>query len=114
MGNKKVELTREDLIQHIYTFLDVPEENVSLNYGSFVEDFDASLHTIRLIIWGEMLDVVEYPATWKDAVKLRWFPHWLLKHFPCNFRRLEAKALYPKISFKEHCSKVIIREYPQY
>jgi hypothetical protein len=41
------------------------------------------------------VQVVEYPATWWDAFKLRWFPRWALKRWPAlmGSTRVEARAL---------------------
>jgi hypothetical protein len=43
--------------------------------------------------------VVEYPATWWEAFKARWFPRWALKRWPVKLTtvRVEARALLPDI-----------------
>ena len=40
-----------------------------------------------------------YPATWWEAVKLRFYPEWLLKRCPPKMQYIivDAHALYPKI-----------------
>lgn len=49
-------------------------------------------------IYAQQLETLEYPATWWDAFKARWFPCWILRHFPVEFTRWEAKALYPRLA----------------
>jgi len=60
---------------------------------------------VRGFVWAESLETIEssYPADWWEAFKERWFPAWLLKHYPVKHIEhiLEAKALYPKMSVPE-------------
>ena len=42
--------------------------------------------------------LAEYPATWWDAVKLRWFPQWALNRWPAAMNRIDGLILYPKIA----------------
>ena len=60
------------------------------------------LVTARAIIQGQLLDEVtaKYPADWKEAVKERFFPPFLLKRYPVKYTtlKLEAVAYYPKVA----------------
>ena len=62
--------------------------------------------SLRARVLGEKLATVEvkWPADWWQALKERWFPAWALRRWPVTYRRekLEAVALYPKISLPEH------------
>lgn len=44
----------------------------------------------------------KWPNTWIDAFKIRWFPKWLLKHFPAMETRITvtAQMIYPSIAPK--------------
>lgn len=37
-------------------------------------------------------DTVEFPETWIDAVKLRWFPAWARRRWPIGMRRVVTTA----------------------
>ena len=58
-------------------------------------------------VLGETIDVIEFPATWWDAFKERWFFNWAKKRWPITRRRYEAIALYPKISIPEEKCKIV-------
>jgi hypothetical protein len=49
-----------------------------------------------VLIQRELL--AEYPSTWWDAFKLRWFPKWALKRWPVVMNRIDGEILYPKIA----------------
>lgn len=64
-------------------------------------------------IAGETLEVKEatFPADWWQAVKERWFPVWVKERWPVRYAsiRIEARALYPKISLpREQFESVIV------
>lgn len=44
-------------------------------------------------------EVVEYPADWWQAFRLRWFPQWALVRWPPRLKRVEvrADAVYPGV-----------------
>lgn len=87
--------------------LDIPEANVKYEE---LEDcmLLGMIKRLQLGIWGETLDVEEYPTGLWDAIKLKLFPKWLLNKFPASMTKLEAIALYPRISFPEQHSKIVI------
>ena len=53
-------------------------------------------------VFGEGLDVirVKYPADWKQAVKERWAPKWLLRRWPVRYttHSYDLEAIYPQIA----------------
>jgi hypothetical protein len=54
--------------------------------------------------------VVEYPATWLDAFKLRFFPAWALKRWPAELTRVEvhAQALFPDVVADRRRDRVML------
>lgn len=57
---------------------------------------------LRSYVYGKKthgLQEIRYPATWWDAVKLRWFPAWALKRWPARWVEYRAitQDLYPQI-----------------
>jgi len=46
---------------------------------------------------------VKYPENWKEAIKERWFPKWLLKKFPVKYTELNynVEAFYDKVAVPE-------------
>ena len=58
-------------------------------------------------------DIVEYPETWWDAVKERWFPAWAKKRWPVNWNTVRAHELYPNIKipkYRKYCSVHLTKE----
>lgn len=54
--------------------------------------------TLDSIFWSfKDVKSFEYPKTWKDAVKLRFFPIWLLTIFPASMTRITIKEVVPKL-----------------
>lgn len=51
----------------------------------------------------------EYPKTWLDAFKLRWFPKRLLAKYPAQLNRIEVHSLtyFPSIVVPGHAPVVI-------
>jgi hypothetical protein len=68
---------------------------------SEADSFIANSIDMRLqgYIWGETgkTETIKYPATWRDAFKERWFPKWLARRYPVNYRvhEIAIRTLYP-------------------
>lgn len=60
--------------------------------------------------------VVQWPATWWDAVKERFRPRWLRRWFPVWYKeqRVEAYALLPTFDLKipGHRTTIVIEKHP--
>jgi len=56
-----------------------------------VHNFELSLHGY---LYGKRIKSIdiEYPTTWWDAFKLRWFPGWLLARYPADMTRVHYQA----------------------
>lgn len=56
---------------------------------------------VRADIFGHKLDQIVWkvPANWKESVKERFFPKWLLKRYPVRMQvfRIDPLVLYPQI-----------------
>jgi len=63
---------------------------------------EALVSHIDLLLPGEVLadQSFEWPATWWDALKARWFPGWAKRRWPVRLERhsVEVQALYPQVS----------------
>lgn len=83
-----------DLLQGVDVDMVVNEIIRGVEYRFFREVFTDKLHSIS----------IEYPKTWWDAVKLRFFPKWLLDRKPATIVRhsVDAYALYPRIAAPHH------------
>ena len=60
-----------------------------------------------VLIQRELL--AEYPSTWWDAVKLRFFPAWALKRWPVVFNRIDGEILYPMIAIPHYKKGVTLK-----
>lgn len=64
-----------------------------------LDDFIAQ---INCILYGETIfrKMVTYPLNWKEAFKERWFPKWILKRYPVQYKEIELSIaeVYPNIS----------------
>jgi hypothetical protein len=73
----------------------------------------------RLIdfVWSEHLETQEIrmPEDWWQAFKERWFPKWYLKRNPVKYitKRIEAKALYPKLRMPSQTPVIQISQMKQ-
>jgi hypothetical protein len=75
--------------------------NVSFEkYASHVADEMVYRLSTRIATGG--IREISYPKDWWQAVKVRWFPAWLLKKYPAMYTTHEAVALYPDIEIPNH------------
>ncbi len=90
---------REELIDEIVADPEVRLEE----HAQFMAD-TVAVH-IRMDILGRNLAKIEceYPATWWDAVKERWYPGWAKRRWPAQKikHKLIARELYPLVSLPE-------------
>lgn len=71
---------------------------------------DAAIPTARIaeMFWTNMVNAIltwetakrklldyQWPATWQDAFKERWFPGWARRRWPVRYRRIEVSELAP-------------------
>lgn len=70
---------------------------------------------IRTIAWEvaglkEVVVDVRFPVTWWDAFKDRWFPKFMLKRWPAQFREIHVDKMtaFPAISLPPNCGKSIV------
>lgn len=54
---------------------------------------------VRFFADDEYSETITYPVTWWDAFKDRWFPKWLQKRFPVNYKvhEISSRVIYPKL-----------------
>jgi hypothetical protein len=70
-------------------------------------------------IWGEtkFKKTIRYPIDWKQSIKERWFPKWLLKKYPVKYKthNIDAKIIYPKlkISMPEQKHNLVFNYYEE-
>src|SRR3990167_6914606 len=53
--------------------------------------------------------LAEYPSTWWDAVKQRWFPKWALNRWPVVMNRIDGEILYPMIEIPKYRKEVTFK-----
>jgi hypothetical protein len=65
-------------------------------------DFDGYMMRLCAYVWGtvDSEERHEFPATWWDAVKQRWFPKWALRRWPVNLTVVSVRRgiIYPELS----------------
>ena len=54
----------------------------------------------------------EYPSDWWQAVKLRWYPKFLLNHYPAKFTKIIAKHKFPHIAVPEYVHVITVNDSP--
>ena len=84
-----------------------------LSVDHAVEYAGALLLTLMqdVLIQRELL--AEYPSTWWDAFKLRFFPAWALRRWPAVMNRIDGEILYPMIAIP-HYRKGVTLKMPHY
>ena len=50
-------------------------------------------------IMGRKIDLIVYPRDWKEALKERWVPKFILKRFPVKYKAHNIYALYPSLKY---------------
>ena len=95
-----VKVTLEKMRRITITQLDA----TVLEGGCAVEvwrDYSQEFIVARLVadVWGETLGkrTIRHPLNWIEAVKERWLPYRLRRHWPVRYKvhHIEAKAYYP-------------------
>ncbi|MGI0015316.1 MAG: hypothetical protein ACREBU_18015 [Nitrososphaera sp.] len=80
------------------------EHELALTAGTeFDIVFDSLVHRwvveLKKILWTQPLTrvTVKYPANWKEAVKERWCPAWVLRRYPVRYIEecLRADQVWP-------------------
>jgi len=88
-----------------------PEMEISEFVRFCTDDF---IVRIKGFVWSEQLERISasYPTDWWQAFRAHWFPKWLLKKYPVKLTKicLEARALYPKLSFPEQPSRIYLHK----
>lgn len=112
VSNPKIEkstINNVELEKYKYVIMSTLSDNFfnvdSINFQKHA-DFIANSIIIqaRCHIYGSVLteNHYKYPSNWKEALKERFFPKWLLLKFPVKYtnQTLELLELYPKLSNK--------------
>ncbi len=106
---KTVELERIQFAQTFEIDADVLAERSRLDF--MTNDVGSQLARIYHHVYARKAEqVVEYPATWWDAFKLRWFPRWAIKRWPAANARVvvKAQALFPELGGIERRARLVI------
>ncbi|KKN74172.1 hypothetical protein LCGC14_0392580 [marine sediment metagenome] len=64
-------------------------------------------HIFRLV--GTDKPIHTYPKDWWNMFKERYFPQWLVRHFPIEYKEVVAKHMFPYL--KETLGEEIVRVY---
>jgi len=65
-------------------------------------DFDCELAVMcAMNILTQNIERYKWPRNWKEAVKERWLPAWILKRFPVKYTVIDVKAIYPKAKWSD-------------
>lgn len=105
-----------------------PFSDVRLQKLRVATSFDVALHdpnfttqaikdrlraTLSGYVWAEQPRevAVEWPADWREAFKLRWFPRWALRRWPVRMERrtLSAQVVYPAFPIETPAHRSIVR-----
>ena len=59
---------------------------------------DDDCYIVRLFVdeYFQRAGTVEYPATWLEAFKERYFSPWMLKHWPVKHKQFELGVVFPE------------------
>lgn len=94
-----------DMIKNNGNEIRVSELRQSLSHDMFIQNISTHIAKQQL---GEMR--ASFPANWKESLKDAFLPKWLKKRYPVRMTsiKLEAKALYPRISLPRERHAVIL------
>ena len=95
--------------------------------GEFMAKVDISIYSefladeiylrVKGFVWAEAENVqhqeIKYPCDWWQAFKEKWFPVWILRHYPVTYKKvvIDVKAIYPefKQAIDNHTMRLAIR-----
>ena len=73
--------------------VNIPDESVKVSSSST----DESILKMIITEYNERLDKeIKYPSNWREAIKERFFPLWLLRYFPVKYKVFNVHAFYPE------------------
>lgn len=81
---------------------------ISLSRPGFEHQLIAKIETYMLGLADKRITIhKQWPKTWWDALKLRWFPRWLLEYMPVEYERIDIdeqiyKAVCPHIDVPDN------------
>lgn len=86
----------------LYSAVEIAESETHPENFRYQETKQTMLSMIRVMdaqIWGrDLIEQLEFPATWTDAFKLRFFPEWLLEKYPATVKYINLRELFPQVS----------------
>lgn len=98
-------------LQHIYLSTVIPKYKIDcanvdirVHMSAICEDF---VCTVSAAMAGGIVDKHQYPKTWWDAFKQRWFPQFLRRLFPITTVVIETWHCYPEWKLPEAYGKAI-------
>lgn len=53
------------------------------------------VYQLKADVYGNVIESVRYPKDWKQAFKERWFPQWLLKRYPVEYKEYTLDVIIP-------------------
>lgn len=63
--------------------------------------WDGMMRTLSVMVWGTTRKTVQYPKTWIDAFKLRWYPKWAIERWPAAIMTIRLDEVLPMLSTKD-------------
>ena len=53
------------------------------------------VYTLKADVYGNVIESIRHPKDWKQAFKERWFPQWLLKRYPVEYKEYTLDVIIP-------------------
>ena len=113
MNSVNLEKVRAEIVQYI------PRNRFdgrTTTEAEWCYDLDAMAVRLKRYVLSERLadETVSWPATWWDAFKDRWFPHWALRRWPVQWKHADFTVYrgYPDLVMPDRQSvPYIVRRY---
>lgn len=90
--------------RHFYTTATFDKKylvNAKLHPMIIPHSMECAVAQITTMVAGERVKEIKYPMDWWQAFKERWFPKFLLKRFPVDYRIWKIDFLYPEIEWRK-------------
>lgn len=107
IGAEKIAMKMVDY--HVKREIDGSIANLSLDLIEYTAK-DMALH-MKARVATDTVKKLKYPKDWREAVKERWFPKWLLQKYPVKYDYIQADVLYPLIAIPEEQAFVQIHKF---
>jgi len=83
-------------VHHANQAMDMLEELHMHNIEQYKDQMlQRMVYTLKADVYGNVIESIKFPKDWKQVFKERWFPQWLLKRYPVEYKEYTLDVIIP-------------------